>query len=72
MDGLLEIIGERGFDAAAAVYGERAREAKRQWQDIAGRTYGTKIASDWRPDGWLADMDSMTTQQAEDCGDGGA
>ena len=66
VDGLLEIIGERGFDAAAAVYGERGREAKRQWQDIAGRTYGIKVASDWRPDGWLADMDSMTTQQAEE------
>ena len=24
------------------------------------------MASDWRPDGWLADMDSMTTQQAEE------
>ena len=31
VDGLLEIIGERGFDAAGEVYGERGREAKRQW-----------------------------------------
>ena len=46
--------------------GERGREAKRQWQDIAGRAYGVKVASDWRPDGWLADMDAMTTQQAEE------
>ena len=66
VDGLIEIIVERGFDAAEAVYGERGREAKRQWQDIAGRTYGIKVASDWRPDGWLADMDAMTTQQAEE------
>ena len=66
VDGLLEIIGERGFDAAAAVYAERGRESKRQWQDIAGRNYGVKVASDWRPDGWLADMDAMTTQQAEE------
>ena len=66
VDGLLEIIGERGFDAAAAVYAERGRESKRQWQDIAGRAYGVKIASDWRPDGWLADMDAMTTQQGEE------
>ena len=66
VDGLLVIIGERGFDAAAAVYAERGRESKRQWQDIAGRAYGVKIASDWRPDGWLADMDAMTTQQAEE------
>ena len=66
VDGLLEVIGERGFDAATAVYGERGREAKRQWQDISGRAYGVKVASDWRPDGWLADMDAMTTQQAEE------
>ena len=66
VEGLLEIIEERGFDAAAEIYAERGREAKRQWQDIAGRTYGAKVASDWRPDGWLADMDAMTTQQAEE------
>ena len=66
VNGLLEIIGERGFDAAAAVYAERGRESKRQWSEIAGRTYGVKVASDWRPAGWLADMDSMTTQQGEE------
>ena len=66
VDGLLDVVGERGFKAAEAVYVERGRNAKRQWRDIAGRTYGIKIASDWRPDGWLADMDAMTTQQAEE------
>ena len=66
VDGLLEIIGERGFDAAAAVYAERGRESKRQWSEISGRIYGVKVASDWRPAGWLADMDSMTTQQGEE------
>ena len=66
VDGLLEMIGERGFDAAGEVYGERGREAKRQWQEVTNRTYGVKVASDWRPDGWLADMDDMTTAQAED------
>ena len=60
------MIEERGFDAAGAVYAERGRESKRQWNEITGRTYGVKVASDWRPDGWLADMDSMTTQQAEE------
>ena len=66
VDGLLDMIGERGFDAAGDVYGERGREAKRQWQEVTNRTYGVKVASDWRPDGWLADMDDMTTAQAED------
>ena len=71
VEGLLKMIEERGFDAAGAVYAERGRESKRQWNEITGRTYGVKVASDWRPDGWLADMDSMTTQQAEEVGDGG-
>ena len=66
VDGLLEVVDERGFDAATAIYAERGREAKRQWQDIAGRVYGVKVSADWRPDGWLADMDSMTAQQAEE------
>ena len=66
VEGLLEIIGERGFDAAAAVYGERGREAKRQWRELTNHTYGVKVASDWRPSGWLADMDAMTTQVAEE------
>ena len=60
------MIGDRGFDAAGEVYAERGREAKRQWQEVANRTYGVKVASDWRPDGWLADMDDMTTAQADD------
>ena len=64
--GLLEMISERGFDAAAEVYADRGRDSKRQWQEVANRAYGVKVASDWRPDGWLANMDSMTTQQAEE------
>ena len=66
VDGLMDMISERGFDAADEIYGERGREAKRQWQKVTNRTYGAKVASDWRPDGWLADMDDMTTAQAED------
>ena len=41
------------------------RQAKREWRDITNRTYGVKVAADWRPDGWLADLDLMTVQEAE-------
>ena len=43
----------------------RATEAKRDWRAITGATYGVRVAADWRPDGWLADFDHMTVQQAE-------
>ena len=66
VDGLQEVIEDRGFDAAEEVYVNRGKRAKKQWQEFTGRNYGSKVASDWRPDGWLADMDSMTWQQAEE------
>ena len=47
------------------MYEERGRQAKREWRDITNRNYGVKVASDWRPDGWLADFDLMTVQEAE-------
>ena len=64
--GAMEMLAERGWEATEAVYGDRARVAKREWAAIAGRTYGVRIAADWRPDGWLADFDHMTPQIAEE------
>ena len=66
LNGVLKVIGERGWEAAASVYADRARLAKRQWSDKAGRNWGLKVAADWRPDGWLADYDHMTVSLAED------
>ena len=66
VNGLMEIVGERGFDAAKDIYVDRGKKAKKQWREITGMNYGTRVAPDWRPDGWLADMDAMTTQQAEE------
>ena len=66
LKGVLDVIRERGFDAAEGIYAERGREAKRQWQEVTGRNYGVKVAADWRPDGWLANMDSATPQEAEE------
>ena len=66
VNGLMEIVGERGFDAAKDIYVDRGKKAKKQWREITGMNYGTRVAPDWRPDGWLADMDAMTVQQAEE------
>ena len=57
--GCVEEIEKRGFEAAEKVYIGRMQEAKRRWCDITGRrAYGSKIATDWRPDGWSADHDA--------------
>ena len=59
-------IEKRGFEAAEKVYIGRMQEAKRQWCKATGRgAYGSKIATDWRPDGWTADHDALTVEGAE-------
>ena len=63
--GALEHVEQRGWSATEGLYRERARSAKRSWAATTGRPYGAKLAEDWRPDGWLADWDGMTVQDAE-------
>ena len=63
--GVMEMLGERGWEPTEAVYTERGRQAKREWRDVTTKTYGVRVAADWRPDGWLADFDLMTVQEAE-------
>ena len=66
VDGVIQMVQQRGWSPAEAVYADRAREAKRTWSAHSGRNYGVKIALDWRPDGWLADYDNLTVQEAEE------
>ena len=64
--GCVDEIERRGFEAAEKVYIGRSQEAKRQWCAITGRrAYGSKIATDWRPEGWTADHDALTIEEAE-------
>ena len=63
--GVMQMLEERGWEATASVYEDRARQSKREWREITARNYGVKVASDWRPDGWLADYDLKTVQEAE-------
>ena len=64
--GVMEMLPERGWDATETVYSERGRESKRAWNGVTGKTWGIKVAADWRPDGWLADFDHLTPQIAEE------
>lgn len=66
LKGALDMISERGWEATESVYSDRARQSKREWQALTGANYGVRIATDWRPDGWEADFDAMTVQQAEE------
>ena len=65
LKGVIEMLRERGWQPAQAVYAERAKQSKRQWSKITGRTYGVRVAADWQPEGWQADHDSLTREQAE-------
>ena len=65
LEGTLRTVTERGWEAAHGVYVDRNREAKRSWENIAGRRYGVNVAADWRPEGWLADYDLLTVAEAQ-------
>ena len=64
-EGLMSILRRSGWSEAESIYIDRARDSKRQWARITGRPYGVRVAADWRPEGWQADFDSLTVQQAE-------
>ena len=66
LNGAMEMLKERGWDATEAVYSERGKESKRAWNGVTGKTWGIRVAADWRPDGWLADFDHLTPQIAEE------
>ena len=63
--GVVDTLTKRGWDAAYTIFADRARESKRAWGLVTGRTYGTRVAADWRPDGWLADYDWLTPADAD-------
>ena len=64
--GAMDMLTKRGWEATETVYSQRATDGKRDWGKITGQRYGVRVAADWRPDGWLADFDHLTVQQAEE------
>ena len=63
--GVLEIITEQGWEKAEAIYKDRGKAAKASWREVTGETYGVRKATDWIPDGWLAQYDGLTEIAAE-------
>ena len=64
--GVMEMLGERGWEPTEAVYTERGRQAKREWRGKSPPRRGAFAwASDWRPDGWLADFESDDRPRTE-------
>lgn len=66
LNGAMETLAEQGWAKAEATFAERATAGKRQWQDVTGKNYGTRIAADWHPDEWHADWDELTVSLAEE------
>ena len=66
LDGVMQMVDERGFEAASEIYADRARRAKREWRSITGLSWGIKAGGDWLPVGWQADYDHLSHQQAQD------
>lgn len=64
--GAMKMLEERGWEATASIYSEFATKGKQEWRAITAKNYGVRVAADWRPDGWLADYDHLTVQQAEE------
>ena len=65
LKGAMEHVARRGWKATEGLYRDRSRAAKRDWAAITGRSYGVRLAEDWRPDKWSADWDGRTVQDAE-------
>ena len=60
-----EVRARNRIDSVAATYRSRARDAKADWTKVTGEAYGVRKAADWLPDGWVADLDGLATDQAE-------
>ena len=66
VEGTVREIVTGGWDAAWKIYHDRSLQAQREWCAATGKSrYGVNVASDWRPDNWLADYDHLTVQSAE-------
>ena len=50
LEGVLSEVGKRGWEAAATIFEDRMRRAKREWCETTGRgRFGSQVAADWRP-----------------------
>ena len=63
VDKVLGMLRTRKWSDVETVYKHQAREAKAEWQGLAGRNWGKVVAEQWKPHGWRSDLDTVT--QAE-------
>lgn len=66
LDAVIEYVQAEGFEAAAKVFEDRRRAAKRKWAKLTGEPYGAKKANDWRPEGSRIEEDTMTPMPLEE------
>ena len=55
---------EGGFDGIVKAYRSRIQDAKRAWTRVTGATWGVKKGADWLPEGWMADLDGRSRDEA--------
>lgn len=57
-------VGARGWDAAAAGYETKRRDASRDWTKVTGTSWGSDKATRWHPEGWREELDDVTVEVA--------
>ena len=65
-DVIIDAVRTQGWSAASAIYEDRMRVGKREWQQTTGENYGAKKGAEWTPDGFLSDYFALTTTE---CGE---
>ena len=63
VDKVLGMLRTKKWSDVETIYKHLAREAKSEWQRLAGRNWGNVVAEQWKPQGWRSGLDTVT--QAE-------
>ena len=54
------------WSSAQKIYEDQRKEAKRRWNSITGKTFGTKVAAAWVPDGWSIELDGKSEAELQE------
>lgn len=66
VDKVWKVIEDNGWDAAAKKAEDRGREHKGRWeQATGGERYGSAKSQDWRPEGWVEDLEGADLSALE-------
>lgn len=53
---VIALVAKHGWDGAHKEVTDANRDAKREWQQLAGENYGSTKAATWLPAGWLPEF----------------